>query len=432
MLLSIISLHSPVIETSCSDTTSVDSFALSSLASISTVDLDSNFSHINYTSSLLNLLLISDDTSHLLKLIKSTEQLCECVSLPAAIDAASLETFLKVNKDKIILVHFSYFKWGAQMRKIFYQILYRNQRGLKNPVWMVVDVKDIGDKKNKGLKGVLGSQIYDMFDICLTYDEDITRCIGVSVKKHYYMNTLQNLKLNDLRHQTKVKNLEFPDIINQNKCVCPFDQVDDLFDDLAENPLSVQDLISQYYCKRSTFLRQNKNDKNEEQTSIKITPNRLSTIYKLAETVNFLRSLYIKNQSSSDENLDLIDGIIAIFFNELTALSDKTIRYSDKQLLRSYCVERVLSRMEARPFFELIDDEESEETPQRGQIFKNLNKKHIQASYEEPNIAVKEKDKICIGCQNLYYQSKEDGKIPLLLADFPTTYIGLIKAIFSG
>jgi len=30
---------------------------------------------------------------------------------------------------------------------------------------MMVDTKDIGGQKGKGLKSVLGNQIYDMFDI---------------------------------------------------------------------------------------------------------------------------------------------------------------------------------------------------------------------------------------------------------------------------
>ena len=83
-----------------------------------------------------------------------------------------------------------------------------------------------------------------------------------------------------------------------------------------------------------------------------MTPNRLSLVYKIAENINFLRCLYLKNDESLDENLDIVDGVLAVFLNELTVIGDKSVAFSDKQLLRSYCIERVLSRMEVRPFFE--------------------------------------------------------------------------------
>ena len=218
---------------------------------------------------------------------------------------------------------------------------------------MIVDTNDIQGHKSKGLKQVLGSQIFELFDISLTYDEDITRWIGVSFHKHWNMNVLQNFRMNDIQYQYKVKSLEFPEVFNQNKWTC-IDQDEDLLDKLESDSVSVQELISTYYCKRS--IPSHKNDKNssEEKTRVKISPNRLSIIYKIAENVNFLRSLYIKNEDSLAEELDIIDGVIAIFFNELTAISDKTINYNDKQLLRSYCIERVMSRMEIRPFFELV------------------------------------------------------------------------------
>lgn len=164
------------------------------------------------------------------------------------------------------------------------------------------------------------------------------------------MNTLQNLRLNDLKYQIKVKQMELSDVISQNKCICSDPNDEDLFERLASNSVNVQELISQYYCKRSTKLIDNK---TEEQSRVKISPNRLSMIYKIAENVNFLRSLYIKNNDAYDKDLDIIDGLIAIFFNELTVINDKSTKYNDKQLLRSFCVERVLSRMEVRPFYEL-------------------------------------------------------------------------------
>lgn len=281
---------------------------------------------------------------------------------------------------------------------------------------MIVDTKDIEGQKNKDLKKALGNEIFEMFDIWLTYDEDITHCIGVSFQKHCSMNTLQNFRLNDQRHQSKVKALEFPDIVSHNKWTCPADKQNDLLEDIQEAPLKTQDLISHYYCKRSTFLR--KNHKKEEQASVRISPNRLSTIYKLAETINFLRTLYIKPQDSSDEDLDLIDGILAIFFNELTALSDKSIRFSDKQLLRSYCIERVLSRMEVRPFHELGKCP----SPTKSGLIHNLGKKHIPADFD---CVTSQKWTSCDNCTG-------EGEVPLLVADFPATYIGLIKSIFWG
>lgn len=84
-----------------------------------------------------------------------------------------------------------------------------------------------------------------------------------------------------------------------------------------------------------------------------MSPNRLSLVYKVAENINFLRCLYLKNSDNLDENLDIVDGVVAIFFNELTAINDRSVSYSDKQLIRSYCIERVMSRMESKPFYEL-------------------------------------------------------------------------------
>jgi hypothetical protein len=310
------------------------------------IDFETKFSHVTDVSSVLNLLFISDDLWHIMKLIKMTSSLCGSINLPSHIDMNSLDLFLKTNQKKIIIINFSYFKWTSKSKKIFYYLLYLNKRGkINNPIWLIVDAKDLQSQKHSSLKTALGSGIYDLFDICLGYDEEITRCIGVSYNKHWNMNALQNLKLNNFKHQTKVKSLEFPNVISHNKCACDESINEELLMKLSLRSVNTEGLISSYYCWRK---------EQADWTKVKITPNRLSLVYKIAENVNFLRSLYLKNDDKLDDSLDIVDGVTAIFFNELTIINDKSVSYSEKQLLRSYCVERVMSRMEIRPFYELL------------------------------------------------------------------------------
>ena len=77
MLLSIISLHSPSLEEthSTSTTTSTTESIAPSTFCPETVDLESKFGHINYQSTLINLLFISDDVYHLQKLVKAIDSL---------------------------------------------------------------------------------------------------------------------------------------------------------------------------------------------------------------------------------------------------------------------------------------------------------------------------------------------------------------------
>jgi len=309
------------------------------------IDFESKFSHVADVSSILNLLFVTDDSCHLNKIIEMSSNICGNIHLPSQIDMSSLNMFLKVNEKKVIIINFAYFKWNVKTKKIFQYLLYLNKRGkINNPIWMVVDTNDLDAQKCKSLKSVFGRNIYDWFDIWLSYDQEITKCIGVSYFKHWNMNAMQNMRFNDFKHQIKVKNLEFPAVIGQNKCIWDPSTSDDLLMKLNFKSVNVENLISNYYWWRK---------EQSDVTKINMSPNRLSLVYKVAENINFLRCLYLKNSDNLDENLDIVDGVVAIFFNELTAINDRSVSYSDKQLIRSYCIERVMSRMESKPFYEL-------------------------------------------------------------------------------
>lgn len=229
---------------------------------------------------MLNLLLLSDDTSHINKLIEISSNLCSPVYLPSQIDISSLKMFLKMNPKKIILINYSYLKWTAKNKKIFHSLMFMSKRGLiNNPIWLVVDTLDLKGDKAKGLKAVFG------WNICVGYDQEVTKCIGISYSKHLKMNTLQNLRLNDHTYQAKVNSTDLQSILKANKCNCSSEDILDNLMDLDCPELSVESLISHYYCWRK---------EQSEVTNVKMTPNRLSIVYKVAENVNFLRELYLK------------------------------------------------------------------------------------------------------------------------------------------
>ena len=236
------------------------------------------------------------------------------------------------------------------------------------------------------------------------------------------MSVLQNVRLNDFMNQIKVKNLEFPSVLTMNKWCWEQNSVEDLLDKLNLNSVNVETFISSYYWWRK---------EQSEITKVKITPHRLSLVYKLAENINFLRCLYLKSKDSVDDSLDIIDGVISIFFNELTIISDKSEQYSEKQLFRSYWIERVLSRMETRAFSEV--NQFSKEEENKAQVFQNMNRKKIVPEISSDS-EIKPKLKsteVCQSWEALYSNVNRESKIPLILVDFETTYLGLIKSIFT-
>ena len=207
-----------------------------------------------------------------------------------------------------------------------------------------------------------------------------------------------------------------------NKCTWEHNSVENLLDKLNIESINVESFISHYYCWRK---------EQSDVTKVKITPHRLSLIYKLAENVNFLRCLYIKNKDWVDDSLDIIDGVISVFFNELTVVSDKSEQFSEKQLLRSYCIERVLSRMETRPFTEVKHFAKEEE--RKAQVFQNMNRKKIIPDVSSDiELKAKKNSEECHSWASLYFNSKSgEEKVPIYLVDFETTYLGLLKSIFT-
>jgi hypothetical protein len=393
-------------------------------------NFDEKFSHVADQSWVLNLLLLSDDTSHINKLIQISSNLCPHVYLPSHIDMESLKMFLKTNPKKIILINYSYFKWTAKNKKIFHYLMFMSKRGvINNPIWLIADTLDLKGDRVKELKTIFGWNVYEGFDICLGYDQEVTKCIGVSFNKHLKMNTLQNFRLSDSSYQQRVNSLDLQSILKSNKCNCATNDILDNFKDLNLSEVNVESLISHYYCWRK---------EQSEVTKVKMTPNRLSVVYKVAENVNFLRELYLKNENNlenslgSGSSLNIVDGVIAIFLNELTCINDRSVGFSDKQLVRSFCIERVFSRMEVRPLFEQPSNDR--EIERKGQVFQNMNlllssrfncKVKVKADIDSENV---EK---CQSWENLNFKLGKEKKVPLQLVDFATTYVGMIKSIFT-
>lgn len=96
---------------------SADSWGQSLTAfNVEDIDFESKFSHVTDLSKVLNLILNTDDSYLINKMIESTSNFCPHVYLPSQIDFASLTLFLKVNQKKIIIVNYSYFKWNVKYK----------------------------------------------------------------------------------------------------------------------------------------------------------------------------------------------------------------------------------------------------------------------------------------------------------------------------
>ena len=123
MLLSIISMKRDYLSKCLPDekdidlSVSADSCCQSLTAfNVEEIDYESKFSHVTDLSKVLNLILNTDDSYMINKMIESTSSFCPHVYLPSQIDFPSLNMFLKVNQKKIIVVNYSYFKWSAKYK----------------------------------------------------------------------------------------------------------------------------------------------------------------------------------------------------------------------------------------------------------------------------------------------------------------------------
>ena len=123
MLLSIISMKRDYLSKCLPDekdvdlSVSADSWGQSLTAfNVEDIDFESKFSHVTDLSKVLNLILSTDDSHLINKMIESTSSFWPHVYLPSQIDFPSLTLFLKVNQKKIIIVNYSYFKWSVKYK----------------------------------------------------------------------------------------------------------------------------------------------------------------------------------------------------------------------------------------------------------------------------------------------------------------------------
>ena len=80
--------------------------------------------------------------------------------------------------------------------------------------------------------------------------------------------------------------------------------------------VNIESLMSSYYSWRK---------EQAELTHINISPHRLSQIFKVAESINFTRNLYLKSEDSTASKIDLIDCVLSIFLFEITAVNDALV-----------------------------------------------------------------------------------------------------------
>lgn len=87
--------------------------------------------------------------------------------------------------------------------------------------------------------------------------------------------------------------------------------------------------------------------------------------------------------------------------------------------------------MEVRPLLEQPANDD--EIQRKGQVFQNMNllssrfncKVKVKADTDASNV---EK---CHSCENLNFKLGKDKQVPFQLVDFSTTYVGMVKSIFS-
>lgn len=167
------------------------------------------------------------------------------------------------------------------------------------------------------------------------------------------MSASQNFMLNSYSYQAKTRRLDFPSVIKDNKCKCLKEDFDDLLIRLNLKSVNVETLVSSYYVWRKELADSSisafaKHDSGKI-VATKITPHRLSQIYKVAESINFMRSLYLKSEDSLEDSIDIVDGVLSIFLYEISVINDTLVTKattsqsnkvelpSDQQLIRSYC-----------------------------------------------------------------------------------------------
>ena len=72
----------------------------------------------------------------------------------------------------------------------------------------------------------------------------------------------------------------------------------------------------------------------------------------------------------------------------------------------------------------------NQEIERKGQVFQNMNKKRVELDESSCEEEYKKRRKKWVSCEALS-TSERNKKAPYFLVDFPTTYLGMMKSIFT-
>jgi hypothetical protein len=81
----------------------------------------------------------------------------------------------------------------------------------------------------------------------------------------------------------------------------------------------------------------------------RINLTKLSTLFKIAENLNFLRHVFLKHEDTEpSKSLDLVDAMMSIFLLEITESVRMSEYEQEGQLLLALGIERMMSRVEEK------------------------------------------------------------------------------------